>query len=59
MTNVADITLYDVEDICKLLGCSRFTANRLCRQQEIKATKVGNAWKVTKEALERYLKIRR
>lgn len=59
MTNVAGITLYDVNDICALLSCSRYTANKLCREQSIKAIKANGQWRVTKEALEKYLKIGR
>lgn len=59
MTELAEITLYSLEDICIFLNCSRFTANRLCREQRIKAIKVGREWKITKDALEKYLKIRK
>ena len=52
MTELAGIILYDIEEISNFLGCSRFTANRLCRERRIKATKVCNGWKATKEALE-------
>ena len=57
MTELAEIKLYSIEDICMFLSCSRFTANKLCRERRIKATKVGREWKVTKEALEVYLNI--
>ena len=59
MTELAEITLYDINDICNFLSISRFTANKLCRERRIKAVKVGKEWKATKEALEVYLKIRR
>ena len=59
MTVLADITLYDITDVCNLLSVSKHTANRLCREGQIKAVKVGKEWKVTKEALEKYLKIKR
>lgn len=54
MTELAEITLYDINDLCKFLDISRFTANKLCRERRIKATKVGKEWKITKEALEQY-----
>ena len=54
MTELAEITLYDIEDLCKFLDISRFTANKLCRERRIKAIKVGKEWKITKEALEQY-----
>lgn len=59
MTELADITLYDIDDLSKFLGISRYTANRLCREGRIKGIKVGSDWKVTKEALEKYLKIKK
>ena len=59
MTELADITLYDIDDLLKFLHISRYTANRLCREGRIKAIKVGSDWKVTKEALEKYLKIKK
>lgn len=59
MTELADITLYDINDVCKFLNLSRHTANKLCREGQIKAKKVGRDWKVTKEALEKYLKIKK
>ena len=57
MTELAGVVLYDIEEISNFLGCSRFTANRLCRERRIKATKVCNGWKATKEALENYLNL--
>lgn len=54
MTELAEITLYDIEDLCKFLDISRFTANKLCRERRIKAIKVGKEWKITKEALEQF-----
>lgn len=59
MTVLADIELYDIDDLCKFLNISRFTANKLCREGQINAKKVGRDWKVTKESLEKYLKIKR
>lgn len=54
MTELAEITLYDIEDLCKFLDISRFTANKLCRERRIKAIKIGKEWKITKEALEQF-----
>ena len=59
MTELADITLYDIDDLMKFLSISRYTANKLCREGRIKATKVGSDWRITKEALEKYLKIKK
>lgn len=57
MTELAEITLYDIDELCKFLNMSKYTANKLCREREIKAVKVGKVWKITKDALEEYLKI--
>lgn len=57
MTELAGITLYDVDDMSKFLGLSIYSINKLCRERRIKATKVGSNWKATKEALENYLNI--
>ncbi len=59
MTNLAEITLYDIKDIANFLSVSIPVANKMCRERTIKAKKVGREWKVTKEALEAYLNIRR
>lgn len=59
MTELAQIKLYDIKDLANFLNISRFTANKLCRERTIKAVKVGKEWKVTQEALENYLKIKR
>ncbi len=59
MTNLAEITLYSAEDVSQFLGISRAIVNRMCRERVITARKVGNEWKVTKEALEKYLKIKK
>lgn len=59
MTNLAEITLYEIKDVANFLGLTIPVVNRLCRERIIKAIKVGRAWKVTKEALEQYLKIKR
>lgn len=59
MTELAEITLYDVNDLCKFLDMSKQTANKLCRERRIKAIKVGKEWKVTKEALEEFLKLQK
>lgn len=59
MTQLADITLYDISDICEFLNITRDTANRLCRENRIKAVKVGRDWKVTQEGIEKYLKIKK
>lgn len=59
MTELAQIKLYDITDLANFLNISRFTANKLCRERTIKAIKVGKEWKVTQEALETYLKLRK
>ena len=59
MTELAQIKLYDINDLANFLNISRFTANKLCRERTIKAIKVGKEWKITQEALETYLKLRK
>lgn len=59
MTNLAEITLYSADDVSKFLCISKPTVNRMCRERVLTAKKVGNEWKVTKEALEKYLKIKK
>lgn len=59
MTELAQIKLYDINDLANFLNISRFTANKLCRERIIKAIKVGKEWKITQEALETYLKVKR
>ena len=59
MTELAQIKLYDINDLANFLNISRFTANKLCRERTIKAIKVGKEWKITQEALETYLKVKR
>ncbi len=58
MTELAGIVLYNVSDLSKFLNVSKFTANKLCRERNIKAIKVGKEWRITKEALEAYLKLK-
>ena len=58
MTQLAGIVLYDIDDLAEFLSISKFTANKMCRERKIKASKVGKEWKVTQEALNNYLKIR-
>lgn len=59
MTSLAEIVLYSADDVSNFLGISRAIVNRMCRERVIGARKVGNEWKITKEALEKYLNIRR
>lgn len=59
MTNLAEITLYSADDVSRFLGIAKPSVNKLCRERVLTAKKVGNEWKVTKEALEKYLKIKK
>lgn len=59
MTELAEIKLYTAEELANFLGVATWTANKLCRERRIKAIKVGKEWRVTQNALEEYLKIRR
>lgn len=59
MTELAQIKLYTAEELANFLGIALWTANKLCRERRIKAIKIGKEWRVTQNALEEYLKIRR
>lgn len=59
MTELAGVTLYTTEEISEFLGISKLKADQFCRERRIEAKKVGKSWRVTKEALEKYLKVRR
>ena len=59
MTELAGVTLYDTDEISEFLGISKLKADQYCRERRIEARKVGKSWRVTKEALEKYLKVRR
>jgi excisionase family DNA binding protein len=48
--------VYTVEEISKLLKVSVATVRRLIRIGELEAFPVGNQYRVTQEALDKYMK---
>jgi excisionase family DNA binding protein len=51
------VVLYDVNDLIEILKVTRVTIIRYINQKKIRAFKVGHGWRVTKEALEDFIKI--
>lgn len=47
--------LLNLNDVCMILGIKSATAARLCREQKIRAFKVGREWRIPKIALEQYV----
>lgn len=56
MKQVGETILYDVSDLSNLLNLKVPTINKMCREKEIKAKKVGRGWQVTEENLNMFLK---
>ena len=55
-TNWDDVpVIIDLVMLCRLLGISMPTAQKLVNNGDIQAKKVGNVWRVTKDALRRYV----
>lgn len=46
---------YDLHDISRILGVSYITAAKLCRDGEIKSTKIAQKWYVEKRDLNEYM----
>ncbi|MDD2575197.1 MAG: helix-turn-helix domain-containing protein [Acholeplasmataceae bacterium] len=51
-----DLIVYDVNDLMKILKVSRATVIRYINDKKIKAFKVGNSYRITKDALSEYIK---
>lgn len=47
-----------VKDLCEILGIGKNTAYRLLKNDEIKSIRIGNKYKIPKEYLLGYLKIK-
>ena len=47
-----------VKDLCEILGIGKNTAYRLLKNGEIKSIRIGNKYKIPKEYLLGYLKIK-
>ncbi len=50
------MTIYSVYEVCEILGISRRTITKYIKSGELKAVKLGNQIRITKEALEAFLK---
>ncbi len=48
-------TVYTIEEVAKMLKVSQMTVRRLIDEGELEAFKVGNQWRITKEALDRFM----
>ena len=47
--------IYDINELTKILKVSRATIIRYIKSKELKAFKVGNSWRITKESLLEYI----
>ena len=47
--------VYTIEEVAKILKVSQMTVRRLIDEGELEAFKVGNQWRITKEALDRFM----
>jgi excisionase family DNA binding protein len=50
------IVLYDVNDLIEILKVTRVTVIRYIKQKKIRAFKVGHGWRVTKEAMDEFIR---
>lgn len=51
-----DNKIYNIVDLCKLLGIGRNTAYTLIKEEKIKGFKAGRGWLVSEEALKDYVR---
>jgi excisionase family DNA binding protein len=47
--------VYTIEEVAKILKVSQMTVRRLINERELEAFKVGNQWRIRKEALYRFM----
>lgn len=47
--------IYEIEDIRQILKIGKNTAYELVRKKELPAFKIHGVWKITDEALQRYI----
>ena len=57
-TQAEMIDLITIDDMCDLLMIGRSTAYSLLRSGDIKGFKIGKVWKISRAALEVYIKER-
>ena len=48
--------LVSIDELCEILSIGRNMAYRLLSAGDIKAMRIGRVWKVTKEAVEEYIR---
>ena len=48
--------IYDIKELQKILKIGRSQAYSLVESGKIKAFRIGSTWKITEEALEKYIK---
>jgi len=51
----APMKIYEIEDLCEILKIGKSTAYQLVRNQEIQSFKLHGIWKITEDALLKYL----
>ena len=49
--------MVNLNEVCEMIGIGRNTAYHLLKSGEIKGFKCGRVWKVSKEAVERYIRL--
>ncbi len=53
--SVGGITVYTIKEISRKLNTTAPTLQRKIREGKIRATKIGNKWHITEEALRDFL----
>lgn len=51
---IGDLTLYDVEELSKLLGVQEKTIRAILRDGKLKGRKLARRWYVTEDSLREY-----
>lgn len=51
----AKVTIYNINDLIEMLGVSRTTIIKYIKQKKIRAFKVGNTWRITEDAFNKYI----
>ena len=50
------VDLLTIDELCELLMIGRTTAYKLLQSHELNAFKIGRVWKISKAAVELYIK---
>lgn len=56
MNNNDTYELITIEDLCNILSIGRNAAYRLLIEKKIKAFRIGRVWKISKIAVDEYIK---